>query len=131
MKHYDYETRLASIRAQPHATDWVASVLAFGILVICIAVGLLGLLLPVLPGLLFLAFAALIAAKLFPPFEHSLRKSPWFAPYLNHAENFTRLRARGKIRFVCWMTLKVVVDGFRMLFAGVTRLVSYLGACRT
>ena len=126
MKHYDYETRLARIRQQPNSTDWVATVLAFGILVLCIAVGLLGLLLPVLPGLLFLAFAALIAAKLFPPVEKTLRRNRLFAPYLEQSENFTRLSWRGKVRFVGWMTLKVVVDGIRMLFAGITRLVSFL-----
>src|SRR6187551_2570574 len=126
MKHYDYEARLARIREQPHSTDWVATVFAVGILLLCIAIGLLGLLLPVLPGLLFLAFAALIAAKLFPPFEKILRGNRWFAPYLEQSENFTRLSWRGKIRFVCWMTLKVVIDGFKMLFAGIARLISFL-----
>ena len=126
MKNYDYESRLARIREQPHSTDWVATVLAFGILVICIAVGLLGLLLPVLPGLLFLAFAALIAARLFPAFGKVLRRNRLFTPYLEQSENFTRLSWRGQIRFVCWMTLKVVVDGIKMLFAGITRVISYI-----
>ncbi|MES2625990.1 MAG: DUF454 family protein [Pseudomonadota bacterium] len=126
MKHYDYEARLARIREQPHSTDWVATVFAVGILLLCIAIGLLGLLLPVLPGLLFLAFAALIAARLFPPFDKVLRRNRLFAPYLVQSENFGRLSWRGKIRFICWMTLKVVIDGFRMLFEGVRRLISYL-----
>src|SRR5688572_11666968 len=127
MKHYDYEARLARIRQQPNSTDWVATALAFGILVICVAVGLLGLLLPVLPGLLFLAFAALIAAKLFPRFEKTLRRNRFFAPYLDQSENFMQLSWRGKVRFVCWMTLKVIVDGIKVLFAAITRLISYLG----
>ncbi len=126
MKHYNYESRLERIRQQPNSTDWVATVLAFAILVLCVAVGLLGLLLPVLPGLLFLAFAALIAAKLFPPFEKVLRRNRFFTPYLEQSQHFTRLSWRGKIRFVGWMTLKVVVDGFRVLFAGLTRVISYL-----
>jgi uncharacterized membrane protein YbaN (DUF454 family) len=126
MKQYDYEARLARIRQQPNSTDWVATVFAIGILVLCVAIGLLGLLLPILPGLLFLAFAALIAAKLFPPFEKVLRRNQMFAPYLEQSQNFTRLTWRGKIRFICWMTLKVVIDGFRVLFAGVRRLISFL-----
>ena len=126
MKHYDYETRLARIRQQPNNTDWVAAGFAVFILMVCVAIGLLGLLLPVLPGLLFLAFAALIAAKLFPSFDKILRKNRMFAPYLQHSENFTRLSWRGQVRFVCWMTLKVVIDGIRMLLTAITRLVSYL-----
>jgi uncharacterized membrane protein YbaN (DUF454 family) len=126
MKHYDYEARLAGIRRQPHSTDWVATVLALGVLVLCLAIGLLGLLLPVLPGLLFLAFAALIAARLFPPFEKTLRKNRFFAPYLVQSENFMHLSWRGKVRFVFWMSLKVIVDGIKLLFAAVTRLISYL-----
>src|SRR5688572_29463512 len=122
MKQYDYEARLARIRQQPNSTDWVATVFAIGILVLCVAIGLLGLLLPILPGLLFLAFAALIAAKLFPPFEKVLRRNQMFAPYLEQSQNFTRLSWRGKIRFICWMTLKVVIDGFKVLFRGVRRL---------
>ena len=126
MKHYDYEARLARIRQQPHSTDWVASVFAFAILVLCVAVGLLGLLLPVLPGLLFLAFAALIAARLFPRFEVTLRRNRFFAPYLDQSQNFMQLSWRGQLRFVCWMTLKVIVDGIRMLLVAITRLISYL-----
>lgn len=126
MKHYDYETRLARIRPQSSATDWATTILAFGILILCIAVGLLGLLLPVLPGLLFLAFAALIAAKLFPGFENTLRRNRFFAPYLDQSQNFMQLSWRGKVRFACWMTLKVTVDGIRMLLAGIAGLVRYL-----
>ncbi len=126
MKHYDYDSRLQRIRQQPGSTDWLATFLAFVILTLCVAVGLLGLVLPVLPGIVFLVFAALIAARLFPPLDRVLRRNRHFTPYLDQSDNFARLSWRGKIRFVGWMTLKIVVDGFRLAFAGVRRVISYL-----
>ena len=42
--------------------------IACGVIVVCVLLGLAGLILPLIPGLLFIAIAAIVAAKLSPKF---------------------------------------------------------------
>ena len=47
---------------------------AAGVIVVCLLLGFAGLILPLIPGLLFLAIAALVAAKFSPRFAETLRE---------------------------------------------------------
>ncbi|MES2606861.1 MAG: hypothetical protein V4603_18170 [Pseudomonadota bacterium] len=124
-------TATALIRVLPaDSPHWVAKVLALLLLLLCVLLGLVGLILPVIPGLLFLAFGAMLAASMFPAFGRKLRTTPWAArfmtPYLDSAQGFSRLSWRGKLRFFLWMTCKVIVDTFVMLWLAVARLFEFL-----
>ncbi len=104
--------------------------LALLLLLLLVGLGLVGLILPILPGLLFLAFAAMLAATLFPAFGRVVRRTPWaarvLAPYLDSAHGFSHLSWRGKLRFLLWLTVKVVVDSFVLLWTLLSRLVVFL-----
>jgi len=65
--------------ANPAFNNVTAKLIACAVIVACLALGVLGLLLPILPGLLFLAVAAMIAARLSPAFASTLRRSPTLA----------------------------------------------------
>jgi uncharacterized membrane protein YbaN (DUF454 family) len=85
-----------------------------------------GLILPVIPGLLFLAVAVIIAARLYPPLERRLRKNAMFAPYLEKTDHFWRLSLQGKVKFACWLTLKIVWDSLVLLVAYAGKFIAWL-----
>ncbi len=60
-------------------------------IVICLAVGVVGLILPIIPGLLFLAIAAMIAARHSPSLDRWLRKNRVIGSYLDSGEGFLTL----------------------------------------
>lgn len=124
-------TVTALIRVAPGDTsEWFAKLLAVILLLLLVGLGLVGLILPILPGLLFLAFAAMLAATMFPAFGYWVRHTPWLAsmltPYLDSAHGFSHLGWRGKLRFMLWLTVKVIVDSFVLLWMLLAKLVVFL-----
>ena len=100
-----------------------AKLIACAILVAFLLLGAIGLILPLLPGLLFLAIAAVVAAKLFPAFGAALRRSPVFSGYLDRAEGFVDLPLAKKLQMAVLLSVKMLVDGIAFLVAGVMRIV--------
>ena len=85
-----------------------------------IILGLLGLLIPVIPGLVFLMIAALIAARYFPALETWLHKNRYSAECMHISNRFSNLDIRDKARLCFWGTLKFTLNGIewtRQLFA--------------
>lgn len=107
----------------PH---WFAKLLAVVLLVLCVMIGLAGLILPVIPGLLFLAFAAMIAARLCPPFGRRLRRSALFAPYMASSDHFAALSLQGKLKYAFWFSVKVLWDSSVLLIHYSGRLLAWL-----
>ncbi len=85
-----------------------------------------GIILPVIPGLLFLAIAVIIAARLCPPLERRLRKNTMFSGYMEKTDHFWRLSLQGKVKFACWLTVKIVWDSFVLLLHYAGRFVAWL-----
>lgn len=106
-------TRAQAQRASgPH---WALKLLALGLLLLCVAIGMVGLILPVIPGLLFLAFAVIIAARLCPPLGRRLRRNTLFAEYMHKSDHFARLSLQGKLKFAFWFAAKVLWDSCVLL----------------
>ena len=66
----------------------LAKLLTLMFVLICLAVGVVGLILPIIPGLLFLAIAAMIAARHSPSLDRWLRKNRLLRGYLDSGEGF-------------------------------------------
>jgi uncharacterized membrane protein YbaN (DUF454 family) len=105
----------------PH---WFARFLALVFLLLCVAVGMAGLILPVIPGLLFLALAGIIAASIFPPLERHARRFPVLSRYLDKARGVHALGMAEKLQFAGWLVVRVVVDSFRCVLGILARLLS-------
>ena len=65
--------------------------IACGVIVVCLLLGFAGLILPLLPGLLFIAIAAIVAAKLSPKFGDMLRQNDTLRGYLDRTDGFVEL----------------------------------------
>ena len=100
-----------------------AKLIACAIIVACLALGAIGLILPLIPGLLFLGVAALVAAKLSPPFDRMLRQNPTLSGYLDRTDGFLDLPFGKKIQVACLLCVKALMDGLALLVSVVMRLV--------
>jgi uncharacterized membrane protein YbaN (DUF454 family) len=125
-----HSTALIKAMQSQDTPPWFAKLLALILLLLCVGLGVLGVILPLIPGLLFFAFAAMLAASLFPTFGQRMRRTPWLArvlnPYLDSAQGFVHFTWRAKVRFVLWMTVKVMVDSFVLLWTALTKLVDFV-----
>lgn len=129
MTSYDRSTSSGLTRSRPSPATGptlFVKLLALVLLLLCVAIGMAGIILPVIPGLLFLALAVIIAARLFPPLGRRLRKNPTFAPYMDKSDHFARLSLQGKVKFACWFAVKIVWDSFVLLLQYCGKLIAWL-----
>ena len=124
-------TALIRVAQSETSPKWFAKLFALLLLLLCVLLGMVGLILPVIPGLLFLALAVMLASSTFPAFGAWVRRTPWTAkllgPYLDSAKGFGNLSWRGKLRFMLWFTARVMVDSMVLLWQMLARLVAFLG----
>ena len=109
--------------SSPSFDNLSTKLIACGVIVVCLLLGLAGLILPLIPGLLFIAIAALVAAKLSPRFAETLRQNDTLRGYLDRTEGFTGLPLDKKLRLTGLLFVKMLIDGVALLVAGVMKLV--------
>lgn len=116
MNYQRYENKVNNLLAKLFAGIFI---------VICLAVGVVGLILPIIPGLLFLAIAAMIAARHSPSLDRWLRKNRVIGSYLDSGEGFLNLSWLRKIQFLLWLCLKIFIDTIVLIFALIANLLSF------
>jgi uncharacterized membrane protein YbaN (DUF454 family) len=95
---------------------------AAGVIVVCLLLGFAGLILPLIPGLLFLGIAAVVAAKISPRFAEMLRQNDTLRGYLDRTEGFGGLPLDQKIKLGALLFLKAMIDGVTFLVGAVMKL---------
>jgi uncharacterized membrane protein YbaN (DUF454 family) len=111
------------MQTDTHSFDTVSTkLIAAGVIVVCLLLGLAGLILPLIPGLLFLAVAAIVAAKLSPRFAATLRQNDTLRGYMDRTDGFSALPLDGKIKLAGLLLLKMLIDGVAFLVAGVIKV---------
>jgi uncharacterized membrane protein YbaN (DUF454 family) len=106
----------------PANTNPTAKLAACLLILVCVAVGAVGLILPIIPGLLFLAIAAVVAAKHSPSFERWLGRNRRRREYLAGADGFLNLPWRQKVQLGCLLSLKMLLHGILVAFAVAAKL---------
>ena len=105
-------------------------VIAIVALAICLVIGVVGLVLPIIPGLLFLALAALIAAQLSPAFADKLKSNPTLGRYVGDTEELRESTRRAglslgrKLLVAGLVTLKAVILAAEWAVESIGRLVA-------
>lgn len=99
-----------------------AKLIAVLLIIVCFAVGAVGLILPIIPGLLFVAIALMIVAHYFPPIGRLLRKNRTVRSYLDSTQGFHGLSILQKLRYGCLLCLKLFVDAIAFLVYVVAKL---------
>ncbi len=129
MGSYDSSTESGLTRSRPQpasAPPLFVKLLALVFLLLCVAIGMAGIILPVIPGLLFLGLAVVVAARLFPPLGRRLRRHPTFAPYMDRTDHFARLSLQGKVKFACWFALKILWDSCVLTVHYIGKFIAWL-----
>ena len=103
-------------------SDATAKLIACVLIVLFLAIGLVGLILPIIPGLLFLAIAALIAARHSVTVERMVRRNRTMSGYLDSTDGFLALSAGEKIQFGAWLCLKMLIDGVAFVVSAAAKL---------
>jgi len=80
--------------------------------VIALLIGLLGLLIPVIPGLLFLAVAVVLFAGVSSRVRYRLHKSRRVRPYLSRWEAAGNLPWRQRTQLAAWLLYAALADTF-------------------
>ena len=96
--------------------------IAAGVIVVCLLLGFAGLILPLIPGLLFLGVAAIVAAKLSPRFAETLRQNETLRGYIDRTAGFNELPLNEKIKLAVLLFVKALIDGVAFLVAGVMKV---------
>jgi uncharacterized membrane protein YbaN (DUF454 family) len=102
----------------------MTKLIAAGVIVVCLLIGVAGLILPLIPGLLFLGLAAVVAAKLSPRFAQLLRQNETLRGYLDRTEGFGSLELGEKLKLSALLLAKALIDGVALLVAAVLRLMN-------
>jgi len=97
--------------------------IAAGVIVVCLLLGFAGLILPLIPGLLFLVIAAFVAARWSPRFASILRENEMLRGYLDQADRVAGVPLPQKIQVIGLLLLKMIIDGVALLVAGVMKLI--------
>jgi uncharacterized membrane protein YbaN (DUF454 family) len=85
----------------------LGKVISFALVLCFVALGVVGILLPILPGLLFL----FIAARHFPPLAFLLKSNRYSRSAMRYSDGFMDLDWWGKTSLAFWATIKITLDG--------------------
>lgn len=100
-----------------------AKIAACGVVAVCVAAGAVGLVLPIIPGLLFLVIAAVIVVRTFPATAAWLRRHRTLGGYVDKGERVLDLPPRQQLKLAGLVCVKAVVDGAAFVGARLTKLV--------
>ena len=85
--------------------------------VICIAliacflvVGLIGLVLPIIPGFIFLFIAAILLARISSRFDSILKRNSTVQGWMKHADTISGLSFSQRIRLSFWMSARIITS---------------------
>jgi uncharacterized membrane protein YbaN (DUF454 family) len=93
------------------------------VILACLAIGLAGLILPLIPGLLFIGLAALVAARHSPALERVFRSNATLSGYLDSTAGFLDLPFAKKVQLGLLLCLKMLIDSVAFVVTLVAKLV--------
>jgi uncharacterized membrane protein YbaN (DUF454 family) len=105
-----------------HLTTKLIAVL---LIVVCFALGAVGLILPIIPGLLFVAIALMLVASHFPSLDRYLRRSRTISSYLDSCDGFRLLSWPKKLQYGCLLCLRLFIDTVAFFVYLASKLLSF------
>ncbi|MEX0619294.1 MAG: DUF454 family protein [Pseudohongiellaceae bacterium] len=98
---------------QHHPMPWFLKVVTGFLIAGLLVIGMLGLILPIIPGLLFLFIAALLLTRVSRRFAAAAEKHPGLARPLRFWRTAGGLSVPQRLRLAFWVVAKATVNGFQ------------------
>ena len=99
-------------------------VIASLLVLVCVVLGIIGLVVPLIPGVLFLAIAAVLVVRRFPSLRLRLSHHGAIGRHLDRTDAFLDLPLPAKLQVGAWFCVKLVLDGLALVESLVTKLLS-------
>jgi uncharacterized membrane protein YbaN (DUF454 family) len=104
------------------ATPFIVKLLVAVAIAILLVVGLVGLLLPILPGILFIFVAAFLLTRYFPSIDRRLRRNRTVSGYLDDSETIAGLEWPQKLKLGALLTARAGLRGVEWLIVEIRGL---------
>lgn len=101
-------------------------IVAVALIAVFVVLGVIGLVLPLCPGVLFLAIAAWLAMKNFPSLGERLKRHPALGPHLHLIDRAAGLSLARKVELAGWLCAKAAVRAAQIAASLAARLATTL-----
>lgn len=95
---------------------------AYVLILFLVLFGVVGLVLPIIPGVPLLIIAALMASRHFPALARFLESNRYTARMRHFGSGFSKQNIWGKVRLCFWGTLKVTMNGIHLAVKAIGKL---------
>ena len=109
--HYLEENAVSSIKSKPKPMPILFKGLCLVLVGFFVLLGLAGLVLPIIPGILFLFLAALLLAKVSSRFDTLLNRNKDMRYWRRRWDSSSRLPILQRLKLAFWVTARAVVNG--------------------
>jgi uncharacterized membrane protein YbaN (DUF454 family) len=106
---------MKAINASTRAMPLVYKVAMIGIIAVCLVLGVIGLILPIIPGLLFLGLAVMLAGKLSKRVARWARGIPVFNTWSNRRHAVAGLSALQRLKLAFWVSARYTLNSVNSL----------------
>ena len=92
----------------------LTKVICIALIAYCVVVGLIGLVLPIIPGLIFLFIAAILLARISSRFDSILKRNPTVQGWMKHADTINGLSFSQRVRLSFWMSARIITNAIEL-----------------
>lgn len=89
---------------------FIFKAMCIAVIAICVVIGLVGLILPIIPGVLFLFVAALLLAKISPRFETILKSTSVLGRVRKFRRSIMVLSVPQRLKLSFWIMARTIVN---------------------
>ena len=88
----------------------LTKVLCIALIAFFVMVGLIGVVLPIIPGLIFLFIAVILLARISRRFDSILRRNSTVRRWMKHADTINGLSISQRARLSFWMSARIITN---------------------
>lgn len=96
---------------------------------LCLALGFIGILLPILPTTPFVLLAAILFSASNPALAKALERNSTFGPYIRHYRMKTGVPLATKKRGLAWLWASLIISAMMVRTSLVTGILAVVGVC--
>jgi len=101
---------MSDVEKENHRMPFIFKALCTVLIAICVVIGVIGLVLPIIPGILFLFIAAFLLAKISPRFETIFKGTSALGKMRKFRRSVTALSIPQRLKLSFWVAARTLVN---------------------